>query len=108
VKIKTNIEFQAYKDGICNIYSENEDGDKVYKHKNLAFDDRVMGFKRAYAAKSVQSDINRVIRIPLLNGIDNFDVVEILSNTYYIDLVQQIFDSNPSSIDLTLKKVGGH
>ena len=103
-----NVEFQAFKDGMCNIYNIDEEGNKNYKFKNLSFDNRVLGFKRVYAAQAVNSNINRVIRIPSVNGIDNYDCLEIVGEDHYytIDIIQVIYDSNPQSIDLTLKKVG--
>lgn len=108
IKRQNNIEFQPFKDGKCNIYTLDEEGNKTYKYKNISFDNRVLGFKRVYAAQSVNSDINRVIRIPFVEGIDNHDYLEILrEDCYYtIDLTQVIYESNPQSIDLTLKKTG--
>ena len=108
IKRPRNIEFQAFKDGMCNIYNIDEEGNKNYKFKNLNFDNRILGFKRVYAAQAVNSNINRVIRIPFVSGIDNYDCLEIIrEDCYYtIDVIQSIYDSNPASIDLTLKKVG--
>ncbi|MBY6946545.1 hypothetical protein HYH65_18785, partial [Clostridium botulinum] len=48
------VEFQAYKDGICDIYSEDEEGQKTSKYTGLNFDKRVLGLNRHYAAKAVQ------------------------------------------------------
>lgn len=105
MKIKTdNIEFISFNDGICNIYTENENSEPIYKYKNLGFSNRVLGFKRYFEASANQIKIDRVIRIPFLNGIDNYDYVEINSIKYGVKMVQEIYDSNPISIDLTLDK----
>lgn len=105
MKIKTDIEFVAFKDGICDIYTEDEDGIKTYKYNNLCFDNRHLGFNRVFAAKAVQVKTNAVIRIPQVMNIGN-DKVEIKNiGKYSIELVQQIFDTNPPSIDLTLKQL---
>lgn len=108
IKRPGNIEFNAFKDGICNIYNIDEEGIKTYKFKNLSFDNRILGFKRVYSARTVNSNINRVLRVPYVQGIDNFDCLEIVGEDCYytIDMFQIIYDSNPKSIDLTLKKVG--
>lgn len=106
MKIKTgNIEFTTFSDGICNIFTLDEDGTRVAnKHTNLGFDNRVLGFKRYFEASARQIEINRVIRIPQLAGIDNYDYVEIDSVIYGVKMVQKIYDTNPPSMDLTLDK----
>jgi len=107
MKIKLdNIEFVSFSDGICDIYTEDEEEIKTYKYRNLYFSDRVLGFKRAYAAAAAQVKINAVIRIPKVSGIDNHDTVEIQDKgKYNIEMIQVINDTNPPSIDLTLRQL---
>lgn len=107
MKIKVpNIEFASFSDGICDIYSSDEEGNKNYKYRSLGFSNKVLGFARHYAAKAVQVQTNAVIRIPKLSGIDIHDTLEIKNlGKYDIELVQNIFDSNPPSIDLTLRQL---
>ena len=107
MKIKLdNIEFVSFSDGICDIYTEDEEEIKTYKYRNLYFSDRVLGFKRAYAAAAAQVKINAVIRIPKVPGIDNHDTVEIKDKgKYNIEMIQVINDTNPPSIDLTLRQL---
>ena len=108
MKIKTDVEFTCFDDGICNIYYEDEAGVKNIKYNNLGFSNRVLGFKRFYEAAANKINVNRVIRIPKVEGIDNFDSVDIDEGLgvikYGVKLVQQIYESNPPSIDLTLDK----
>ncbi|MBU3153500.1 hypothetical protein [Clostridium estertheticum] len=109
MKIKTDIDFTSFSDGICNIFTLDENGERVAnKHNNLGFENRALGFKRYFEASARQIDIKRVIRIPQLMGIDNYDFVEIsngIDNVIYgVKMVQPIYDSNPLSIDLTLDK----
>ena len=82
MKIKApNIEFIAFKDGVCDIYYEDEDGNKVEKYVALGFE------------KMVQ-------------GIDNYDTVEIKNEgKYKIELIQEKNDTNPPSQDITLKRI---
>lgn len=106
MKIKTdNIEFISFSDGICNIYCKDDSGNKIVKYTGLGFSERVLGFKRFFSAAANKMSINRVIRIPQIGNIDTFDYVEIGDITYDIALIQNIYDSNPQSIDLTLKVV---
>lgn len=105
MKIKTDIEFVGFNDGICNIFTLNENGVRMTnKFSNLGFSKRVLGFKRYFDAAARQIEINRVIRIPQLEGINNYDFVEIDNIKYGVKMVQEIYDTNPPSIDLTLDK----
>lgn len=107
MKIKVpNIDFTCFKDGLCDIYTEDEEGNKNYKFRGLGFENRVLGFGRHYAAKAAQVKTDAVIRIPKLQGIDIHDTLEIKNlGRYDIELVQDIFDSNPLSLDLTLRQL---
>lgn len=107
MKIKVpNIDFTCFSDGLCDIYSEDEDGKKDLKFEGLGFEERVLGFARHFAAKSAQVEANAVIRIPKVPGINNHDSLEIYGlGKYEIELAQNIKDSNPPSIDLTLRQL---
>jgi hypothetical protein len=107
MKIKTeNIEFASFSDGVCDIYSEDDTENRVFKYIGLGFDNRVLGFKRYFTAAANQVQVNRVIRIPQVPGIDNHDTVEVKGmGKYSIELIQSIFDTNPPSIDLTLRQL---
>ncbi|MGH4125100.1 MAG: hypothetical protein ACREV6_19465 [Clostridium sp.] len=105
MKIKTYTEFTSFSDGICNIFTRNENEERLpNKHNNLGFDNRILGFKRYFEASARQIVIDRVIRIPQLGNIDNYDYVEIDNVIYGVKMVQPIHDTNPLSMDLTLDK----
>jgi hypothetical protein len=105
MKIKMDTEFVSFTDGVCNIFTTDSEGERLpNKYSNLGFSKRVLGFKRYFEASGRQIDINRVIRIPQLPGIDNYDFVEIDSVKYGVKMVQEIYDTNPPCIDLTLDK----
>lgn len=106
MKIKTDIEFVTFSDGICDIYSENEEGNKIPKYNKLGFSNRVLGFNRHYAARANNVQTNAVISIPEIAGIDIHDTLEIKNRGKYdIELIQNKFDTNPPSIDLTLRQL---
>ena len=103
MKIKADTEFVSYNDGVCDIYTNDDNGEPISKYKSLGFTERVLGFNRFYAAAANQMAISKVIRIPKLDNIDTFDHVNINGMAYDIKLVQTIYDANPPSIDLTLQ-----
>ena len=101
-----NVEFIPFKDGVCDIYYEDEEGNKVEKYKTLGFEKRILGFKRHFSAKAVNVDVSKVIKIPMVQGIDNYDTVEIKGEgKYKIELIQEKNDTNPPSQDITLKRI---
>lgn len=104
MKIKTDIEFESFSDGVCDIYTKDDDNKPVYKYKSLGFNNRALGYNRVFAAKAVQVQTNAVIRIPKVQGIDIHDIVAISGKGKYdIELTQTKFETNPPSIDLTLR-----
>lgn len=104
MKIKTPTEFVPFSDGVCTIFFEDDDGNRTDKYKNLGFTKRTLGYKRFFEANSNQMSIDKVIRIPQLGDIDTYDHVELDDTQYDIVLIQDIYDSNPLSTDLTLQK----
>jgi len=106
MKIKTDIEFISFSDGVCDIYSEDEEGNKTYKFTGLGLSNGILGFKRYYAAKAVQVQVNSVIKIPQVKGIDNHDTLEIKNvGKYDIEMIQPLYDTNPQCIALTLRQL---
>ena len=108
MKIKTDTEFVAFKDGVCKIYGFDYEGLETVKYTSLGFDNKILGFKRYYEARANQIEINRVIKVPAVGGITNYDFVEIDEGLgivkYGVKLTQRMFETNPPSLDLTLDK----
>lgn len=107
MKLKpNNIEFVSFSDGVCDIYYEDNEGNKEYKYISLGFSNRVLGYNRYFTARANQVKVNAVIRIPKVSGIDTHDEVEIRGvGKYSIELIQEIFETNPPCLDLTLKQL---
>lgn len=106
MKIKTDTEFISFSDGICDIYTKDEDGNRVDKYTNLGYSKKVLGFNRVFTAAANQIQANAVISIPQVAGIDVHDTLEIKnSGKYDIELIQEKNDTNPPSIDLTLHQL---
>lgn len=99
-----NIEFISFNDGICDIYTIDDEEKRTNKYIGLNFSNKVLGFKRYWAAAANQMQINRVMKVPFVNGIDTFDTVEVNGvGKYDIKAIQEIYDSNPPCLILTLK-----
>lgn len=104
MKIKVdNIEFVSFSDGVCNIYTEDDTGENVNKYENLGFNNRILGFTRFFQADANKMAVDKVIRIPKLEDIDTYDHVSIEGVEYDIKLIQDMYNTNPQSRDLTLQ-----
>lgn len=106
MKIKNDIEFISFSDGVCDIYSIDEEENESIKYANLGFSNKVLGFNRYYTAAAQQIKVNRVINIPQILNINTHDILKIKGiGEYDIELIQHIYDTNPQSISLTLKQL---
>lgn len=107
MKVKVdNIEFISFSDGVCDIYTDDNEGNKTYKYKNLGFTNKMLGYNRVFAAKAAQVQANAVIRIPQVENINIHDKLDIRgTGKYHIELIQKIYNTNPLSMDLTLRQL---
>ena len=104
-----NIKFLSFNCGVCNIFSEDEEGNVEYKIKNLPFSNKTLGYGRYYTAKASNTKVDRVIVIPYIPfKINNHLTLCIEDMDYFIELVQEIEDSNPKSLQLTLRELQMH
>lgn len=109
MKIKVpNIQFIAFNDGICDIYTEDEEGNKTYKYEKLNFSNKTLGYGRYFTALSENIKVDRVIKIPLVTNINSQDICSIGNNVFSIELIQETDDTNPRSMILTLKGLSIH
>ncbi len=109
MEIKTPTRFEAFLDGVCDIYEIDGENRLARERKlHLCYADLVIGAKRHYAARAAQTSISRVIRLPQRRCISSQDAVVIGQIRYEIEQVQQINDTNPPVMDLTLRQIGMH
>lgn len=105
MKIQTPTEFLTFTDGFCDIYTVK--GNKLdVKLLTLCFGDRVIGFKRHYAARAANSEITLMIQVPRQPSIDVIHRAVINGAEYKIEQLQQLPDTNPPVTVLTLRKIG--
>lgn len=105
MKIQTPTEFLTFNNGTCDIYSVsgNRLADKLM---TLCYGNRVVGFKRNYAARAANTEINRLIHIPLREDVTTENRTVIGKAEYKIEQAQYLYDTNPPVTVLTLRRIG--
>lgn len=104
---------QTYGDGIVTIYRLEDTAKPGYFPKpepveeaRLRYEERRLGLTRYYAAKQVNVDVERVLRVPRVGNVAVQDIaVTEDGQEYRIDLIQTVDGVFPPSLDLTLAKV---
>lgn len=104
---------QSYRDGVARIYTVIDGARPGYQPRpvltlveTLFYEERRVGLQRYYTSKQAQVQVERVIRTQLRPSVSPQCVAVTEDGVQYgIDLVQQITDVYPASMDLTLTKV---
>lgn len=98
------LKIQTFLDGCCVILSQDETGREVKLLENVPFDLRTVGSKRFFEAAQIGHTISRVIRIPDVGRAVNDCSVNIRGQTYQILQAQEIMDTCPRCLQLTLEQ----
>lgn len=101
---------QPFNDGYVDIFSVNDIAKPGYQPKlsltpkhHLFYAEQRLGINRLYMSRQNQVEINRVIRIPRVEGITNQDIaVHYDGKRYKIDSVQSVPGVSPPSLDVAL------
>lgn len=103
---------QNFDDGIVEIYAVSNTAAPGYApvptlaaepSYTLRYEERTFGIQRYYSSKQNQIQIERVIRVPRVPGVNNQQAAKTEDGVIYrIDLVQPFMDVYPPSMDLTL------
>lgn len=104
---------QSYRDGVVRIYTVTDAAQPGYQPKPaltlteaLFYQERRVGLQRYYSSKQAQVQVERVIRTQLRPGVSPQCVAITEDGVQYgIDLVQQVADVYPTSMDLTLTRI---
>ncbi len=104
---------QSYRDGVVRIYTVTDAARPGYQPKPaltlteaLFYQERRVGLQRYYSSKQAQVQVERVIRTQLRPGVSPRCVAITEDGVQYgIDLVQQVTDVYPASMDLTLTRI---
>lgn len=104
---------QSYRDGVVRIYTVTDAAQPGYQPRpaltlleTLFYQERRVGLQRYYAGKQAQVQVERVIRTQTRPSVNPQCIAVTEDGTQYgIDLVQQVTDVYPASMDLTLTKI---
>lgn len=98
------LKIQTFLDGCCDILGPDEDGREVKLFENIPFDLRTVGSKRFFEAAQIGHTISRVIRIPDVGRAVNDCSVNIRGATFQILQAQEIMDTCPRCLQLSLEQ----
>lgn len=104
---------QNFGDGVVKIYTVTNSAQPGYQPVPaltlkcvLRYEEQRLGIQRYYTGRQNQVEIERVLRVPRYGGITNQDVaVTEDGRQFRIDMVQNVTDVYPASLDLTLAKI---
>lgn len=104
---------QNFGDGVVKIYSVTDGAQPGYQPQpvlalkcKLRYEEQRLGIQRYYSGRQNQVEIERVLRVPRYGGITNQDVaVTEDGRQFRVDMVQNVTDVYPASLDITLAKI---
>ena len=104
---------QPYRDGVVKIYTIADAAQPGYQPKptpalaeTLFYAERRVGLQRYYSGKQAQVQVERVIRTQTRPAVNPQCIAVTEDGTQYgIELVQQLQDVYPPSMDLTLVRI---
>lgn len=95
---------QTFLDGTCDVYAQDENGNTQLVRQNLPYQLRTVGSKRFFEAAQIGHTISRVIRIPDIGMALNDCQVSIRGTTFQVLQMQEIMDSCPRCLQLSLEQ----
>lgn len=104
---------QSYRDGVVCIYTVTDGAAPGYQPQpvltlleTLFYQERRVGLQRYYAGRQAQVEVERVIRTQIRPAVNPQCVAVTEDGVQYgIELVQQVQDVYPPSMDLTLVRI---
>lgn len=104
---------QNFGDGVVKIYTVTNSAQPGYQPVPaltlkcvLRYEEQRLGIQRYYSGRQNQVEIERVLRVPRYGGITNQDVAMTEDGRQFrVDMVQNVTDVYPASLDLTLAKI---
>lgn len=104
---------QSYRDGVVRIYTVTDGAAPGYQPRTvltlletLFYQERRVGLHRYYAGRQAQVEVERVIRTQIRPAVNPQCVAVTEDGVQYgIELVQQVQDVYPPSMDLTLVRI---
>lgn len=94
---------QTFLDGTCDVYAQDENGNTQLVRQHVPYQLRTVGSKRFFEAAQIGHTISLVIRIPNIGIALNNCQVSIRGQTYQILQPQEIMDTCPRCLQLSLE-----
>lgn len=95
---------QVFLDGACDIYGPDETGRMTVLLGSVPYNLRTVGSKRFYEAAQIGHTLSRVVRIPDIGREVNDCHAVIRGKTYQIVQCQEITDTSPRCLQLSLEQ----
>ena len=95
---------QTFLDGTCDLYAQDENGKQKLVRENVPYQLRTVGSRRFFEAAQIGHTISRVIRIPDVGMALNDCFVTIRWQTYQVLQMQEIMDTCPRCLQLSLEQ----
>ena len=95
---------QTFLDGACDVYAQGENGEPQLVRQHVPYQLRTVGSKRFFEAVQIGHTISRVIRIPDIGIALNDCQVTIRGTTFQVLQMQEIMDSCPRCLQLSLEQ----
>ena len=95
---------QMFLDGTCDLYAQDENGKQKLVREHVPYQLRTVGSRRFFEAAQIGHTISRVIRIPDVGMALNDCFVTILGQTYQVLQMQEIMDTCPRCLQLSLEQ----
>lgn len=103
-KTSDRTKFEAFLDGQCDLWQLDESRTPVLLQGGIRFQNRVVGFKRNFAADQAGRTVQKLIRIPQNPNVRKGTFVVIGQEQYAVLQAQNIPDTIPKCTDLTLEQ----
>lgn len=103
-KKKQKVQFESFLDGVCSLYQLDDNRKPVLLQDGIRFQNRVVGFKRNFAAEQASRTIQKLIRIPQNPLVEKGTFVVIEGRQYAVLQAQNIPDVIPKCTDITLEQ----
>lgn len=103
-KTSQHVNFESFLDGLCDLWQLDESRNPVLLQSGIRFQNRVIGFKRNFAADQAGRTVQKLIRIPQNPLVKKGTFVVIGQEQYTVLQAQNIPDTIPRCTDLTLEQ----
>lgn len=100
--------FEAFNDGIADIYNENAEGRLEKAITGLRYGEENVSIKRHYMARAAETRVDYVIHVLWQQGIKPHQVAVIKDNQYDIDKVEHYKNALPPITKLSLIELEAH